>query len=321
MSVKIGTGISGVWPWRGLLVLVLAGLVSMGSAQAAPSKKELADEIAGLRAELAQLRKDFDAFRQKVELPESATRLLGDLVVRMERIERQLATLNGRVEEQEHALAELNTRFAHFAADVQTRLVKLESGAPASAPATQAKEGEGAAEEPAGTASAAGPQAETEETAGNPHDDASSSPAAEGGAAAAKEPEIRLPDDPRQAYDAAFSLLRQGDFAGAERAFAAFLKAFPTHPLAANAQYWLGETFYVRKDYAHAAEAFLKGYQNYRDRPKAADSLLKLAMSLAALGNKQEACAALAELSTRFPNASRAVRQRASAQRQRLACP
>ena len=77
----------------------------------------------------------------------------------------------------------------------------------------------------------------------------------------------------------------------------------------------------MRKDYAHAAEAFLKGYRNYQDRPKAADSLLKLAMSLAALGNKQDACAALAELTTRFPNASQAVKQRAAAQRRRLACP
>ncbi len=329
MSGKIGTRRGDALPWRGLLALgVVWAMMIMGVAQAAPSKKELAGEIADLRAELVQLRKDLDAFRQKVTLPKSATRLLGDLVVRMDRLERQLATLSGRMEEQDHALAELDARFARFAADIQARLVQLESGRAGAAAVAPEGEGEAAGAQPEHAAAGAGPQAATG-GAGSAVKEASpdsSSAAAAGSAAggkpsAVREPEVRLPEDPRQAYDAAFALLRQGDFAGAERAFAAFLKAFPTHPLAANAQYWLGETFYVRKDYAHAAEAFLKGYQNYRDRPKAADSLLKLAMSLAALGNKQESCAALDELAARFPDASQAVRQRAMAQRRRLACP
>jgi len=255
-------------------------------------------------------------------LPKSATRLLGDLVVRMERLERQLATLNGRMEEQDHALAELQARFARFAADVQTRLVQLESGTAGAASAAPEGDGAATAAQPGAGGRGAGPQPGADATSGTEQEASpASSSVADGKPAPARESAAQLPQDPRQAYDAAFALLRQGDFAGAERAFAAFLKAFSTHPLAANAQYWLGETFYVRKDYAHAAEAFLKGYQNYRDRPKAPDSLLKLAMSLAALGNKQEACAALEELSTRFPNASQAVRQRAMAQRRRLACP
>ena len=325
MSGKNGTRCVEARCWRGLLALgVVWAVMSMGVAQAAPSKKELASEIADLRAELGQL---LDAFRQTVTLPKSATRLLGDLVVRMERLERQLATLNGRMEEQDHALADLNARFARFAADIQARLVQLESKAADAATTPSEGEGSTAGVMPEQTTRGAGPQADVEgggnQGQGAPPTSSSAADesAAEGKPSAADEPTIQLPSDPRQAYDAAFALLRRGDFAGAERAFAAFLKAFPTHPLAANAQYWLGETFYVRKDYAHAAEAFLKGYQTYRDRPKAADSLLKLAMSLAALGNKQEACAALEELSTRFPNASQALRQRAMAQRRRLACP
>ncbi len=327
MSRTNGRGMVGAWCWCGLLAVgVVWAMMAASVAQAAaPSRKELAGEIADLRAELAQLREDFDAFRQKMTLPKSATRLLGDLIVRMERLERQLATLNGRMEEQDHALAELSARFARFAADIQARVVQLESGTAGTVSTAPDGESEGTQMQPEMAASAVGSQAGTtgasDGTGGGGSAEAASTPVAGGESSAAHEPSVQLPEDPRQAYDAAFSLLRRGDFAGAERAFAAFLKGFPTHPLAANAQYWLGETFYVRKDYAHAAEAFLKGYQNYRDRPKAADSLLKLAMSLAALGNKQEACAALAELATRFPNASQAVKQRAAAQRRRLACP
>ncbi|GIX17971.1 MAG: tol-pal system protein YbgF [Rhodothalassiaceae bacterium] len=279
-------------------VLAAAAVLVMGPAAAAPSRAELAAEIETLRAELAAVKDDLAALRKRTELPDSATRLLADLVARMEHIERQMAGLNGRLEEQEHAVAELKSRLDRLAADFQARLLQLESGAPsATAPA--------AAAAPAGgsTPSAGAPEAASVAGPARP---------AEG---------PKLPDDPQKAYDAAFALLRQGDFAAAEAAFRAFLERFAGHELAANAQYWLGETYYVRKDYARAAEAFLKGYQDYRDRPKAADSLLKLAMSLASLGNREEACAALAELASRYPDASTAVRQRAAAQRRQLACP
>ena len=50
-----------------------------------------------------------------------------------------------------------------------------------------------------------------------------------------------------QLYNDAFKKLQDGDYAGAERGFKAFLQSNPKHALAGNAQYWLGETYYARR--------------------------------------------------------------------------
>jgi len=134
-------------------------------------------------------------------------------------------------------------------------------------------------------------------------------------------PAIALPaGSAKEQYDFSFQLLRKGNFAGAEQAFSQFLASHPEDPLAGNAQYWLGETFYVRKNFPKAAEAFLKGFQNYSNSNKGPDSLLKLAMTLGAMDKGAEACAALAELEARYPEANPAIQAQASAQKVRLAC-
>ena len=127
--------------------------------------------------------------------------------------------------------------------------------------------------------------------------------------------------NPKQLYETAYGYLLQRDYGAAESAFDDFLKKFPTDSLSGNAQYWLGETHFVRGQYKAAAGAFLKGYQTYAQSSKAPDSLLKLAMSLDRLGQKDAACASYSELNTKFPNAPQSVRARAQSERQRVGCP
>ena len=50
--------------------------------------------------------------------------------------------------------------------------------------------------------------------------------------------------------------------------------------LASNAYYWLGETFYVQKNFQKAAISFAKGYQKFPKGNKAIDQLFKLALTL-----------------------------------------
>jgi tol-pal system protein YbgF len=125
---------------------------------------------------------------------------------------------------------------------------------------------------------------------------------------------------PKQLYETGYGYLLAQDYGAAEVAFDDFLKRFPNDQLAGNAQYWLGETHFVRGQFKAAAGAFLKGYQTYARSSKAPDSLLKLAMSLDRLGQKDAACSSFNELSTKFPNATAPVRNRADAERRRLAC-
>lgn len=127
--------------------------------------------------------------------------------------------------------------------------------------------------------------------------------------------------DPKQLYETAYGYLLQRDYGAAEVAFDEFLRRFPQDSLSGNAQYWLGESFFVRGQYKSAASAFLKGYQTYAQSSKAPDSLLKLAMSLDKLGQKDAACSSFAELQTKFPNAPQGVKSRVQSERQRIACP
>jgi tol-pal system protein YbgF len=125
---------------------------------------------------------------------------------------------------------------------------------------------------------------------------------------------------PKQLYETAYGHLLQQDYAAAEVAFEEFLRRFPNDQLAGNAQYWLGETHFVRGQFKAAASAFLKGYQSYGRHAKAPDSLLKLAMSLDRLGQRDAACSSFSELNVKFPNAPANVKSRADSERRRLGC-
>lgn len=127
--------------------------------------------------------------------------------------------------------------------------------------------------------------------------------------------------NPKQLYETAYGHLLQQDYGAAEAAFDDFLKRYPSDRLAGSAQFWLGESHFVRGQFKPAASAFLKGYQTYGQSPKAPDSLLKLAMSLGRMGQKNAACSSFGELATRFPAASADVKSRAATEKQRTGCP
>jgi tol-pal system protein YbgF len=124
--------------------------------------------------------------------------------------------------------------------------------------------------------------------------------------------------NPRELYETAYGYLLQQDYGAAEAAFDEFLRRFPQDRLAADAQYWLGETLYVQRRYKPAGQAFLAVIEKHKASAKVPNSLLKLAQSLDALGQKD--CGIFAELEGRHPNASADVRVKARALKQRQGC-
>ncbi len=128
------------------------------------------------------------------------------------------------------------------------------------------------------------------------------------------------PGSPEDRYNYARGFLMRRDFAGAEQALRAFVDTYPENELAGNAQYWLGETYYVRNDFGTAARTFADGFQRYPDSSKAPDNLLKLGMSLAALDRTEDACITLAKLASEYPQSSASIQQRAERERTRLKC-
>lgn len=136
-------------------------------------------------------------------------------------------------------------------------------------------------------------------------------------ALAAERPDL---NDPKALYERGLRDLQAGKYTGAQADFVQLVTDFPTHKLAGNAQYWLGETYYVRQQYKLAAQAFLAGYTKYADSSKAPDSLLKLGMAMIALEQKKTGCDAFAELGAKYPDASAAITKRAAIERERAGC-
>ena len=131
---------------------------------------------------------------------------------------------------------------------------------------------------------------------------------------------LAVPEDPQTAYDVAYAFILQRDYGAAEQAFHEFLQNYPQHALAGNAQYWLGESYYARKQYREAADAFLAGYQNYQSSPKGAETLVRLAASLSQLGQKDAACASLDEVGRSYPQATKGVKDLVKQERKRAGC-
>lgn len=121
-------------------------------------------------------------------------------------------------------------------------------------------------------------------------------------------------------YDLALAKLKEGKFAEAEEKFSAFLKKYPQSTLQSNAMFWYAETFYRRDIYNNAAIQYLNGYKKYPKGPKAADSLLKLSLSLARLNKATEACGMLDKLEKEFPDRPMDSIKRAREARSKFGC-
>jgi tol-pal system protein YbgF len=107
-------------------------------------------------------------------------------------------------------------------------------------------------------------------------------------------------------YNRAFDALKAARYPEAIEGMKAFLAAHPQHPLADNAQYWLGQTYYLSRDYARAVEAFSAVGGRSPDRSKAPDALLKKGLSEIELKRNEDARRSLSELLQRYPESDAA---------------
>ena len=239
---------------------------------------------------------------------------LPNLLTKVQQLETQIRALTGRVEELGYRLDRVGTKVDKIQSDTDLRLQALEGGAPAGSAAAPAP----AAPPATGTG--------TTQTLGAPPRafgqlSQSEAQQATSVTSAAPQQQAALTEGSAEAqYEAAFNMLVKHDYDRAQEAFAAFVQAHPADPLAGNAQYWLGETYYVRQRYQDAAIAFLEGYQKYPKSPKAADNLLKLGMALAQVGQKAEACTTFGLLQNEFPDAPTNIKRRLVQETERLKC-
>jgi tol-pal system protein YbgF len=125
---------------------------------------------------------------------------------------------------------------------------------------------------------------------------------------------------PKDQYDLGYGYVLHKDYALAEDAFQTFLTKFPKDRLVPEAQFWLGESRFQRQRYDAAAEAFLAVSTKHTTNARAPEAMLRLGQSLAALGQKEMACATLAEVGRKFPRATANVRQGVEREQKRVSC-
>lgn len=113
-------------------------------------------------------------------------------------------------------------------------------------------------------------------------------------------------DAPQVAYGRAFDALKASNYPAAISGFRSFLGNYSLHELADNAQYWLGEAYYVTRDYDNALAAFSRVGSEWPTSSKAADALLKVGYSQFELKRYREARETLTAVGQRFPGSDAA---------------
>ena len=316
------------------LMLGSAAMVGPAAAQSSADLRTLADQVDRLQRELNVLQRNVYQGQPSrpsaggaAAVPGEAGRV-ADLQVRLDDMDSRISQLVGQIEETNHRITTMEQRFERFSTDLDMRLSQAGGGATPGAMAVDAQAATAAAAvpgrpQPAAPAGAGDPS-QNASTSGNLGTLSAGNAAASAGAARPAAPAQQgaaLPDGtPDDQYKYAFSLVSRAEYANAERALSAFVDKYPTHSLAGNAQYWLGESFYARNDFNGAARAFAVGYQKYPKNAKAPDNLLKLGLSLGNLNKPKEACQSYALLKKDFPKAPAELLRRADGEQKRLRC-
>ncbi len=220
------------------------------------------------------------------------------LVIQLQQMQAELRQLRGMVEESANQVQQLQKRQREFYLDLDGRLSALEpAGAPAGAsrpppgeegtsdvpPPADVMGGDAQAPSsrtlPAPPATDPGPVERPVGPVQNAEPEVSTgAPAPPDGqvASIAPAPTAANAGGEQAAYRAASDLLRIGRYEDAIAGFQAQLKQYPGGSLAANAQYWIGEAYYVTRQFDRAQSEFQRVAAEYPRSPKAADALLKV---------------------------------------------
>jgi tol-pal system protein YbgF len=283
------------------LILLLLGLVQPASANT--------EELTRQLRELQQATRVLDGRIQKLEASLLQNQQMLGLLKEVEALKAEVAKLRGQAEVQLHQMDTLGKRQNDLYVDLDQRLAELNKSlnAPAAAPAVDVARpasaevaspapvsaGKAGKEEPAQTAAAQTPEPSSAADAVASVPQATAQPVA---AAPQLDPLLES-----RTYEAALNNFRAGNYAGAIASFKGFLKAYPDSALASNAQYWIGYSYYVLKDYKTALAQQQKLLLAYPDSAKVPDAMFNVAANQINLDDLSSARKTLSELVEKYP--------------------
>lgn len=269
--------------------------------------------------------------------PSQPAEVAGDEVsVRIDRIENQLRQMTGMIEQLQYRNQQLEAQVKRLQDEADMRMSGGASsrppvadptiapppaaGAPASAPPLRRSDAFDPNQQPAapgaprplGSTSPSAPA-----TSATPMDIGTLSGAVAGSGPAGAQPPSNSPKD---LYDLGAGYLQRQDYALAAQTFRTFLQQYPSDRLLPDVYFGLGEADYGRQSYKEAAQSFLKVSADYPNAVKAPDALLRLGQSLAAIGEKDAACATLNAVNNKYPRASASIKQAVEREQKRAGC-
>ncbi len=227
-----------------------------------------------------------------------------DLVVQVQQLQDEVRRLTGIIEDQAIELDNLSTQQRDRYLDLDRRINELRSAGPRpvlTAPVTRNMSGSVTT---AGATPASQSVTTTREELPEVRD-ALDTPSAVTGLASPQTTARDLPPSPeaeKEAYDQAFESLKNLRYADSAEQFQSFLTQYPDSDYADNAQYWLGESYYVTRNYDIALEAFQGLIRKYPNSPKIADGLLKIGYTHYELKQWDQARAALVQVQEQYPD-------------------
>ena len=329
-------------PATSLLLVLVAVALPIHSASS--QDRAMQDRLERLERDLSMLQRQ--VYRGGGSPPVAAGHNAAvDTELRMDRLESEMRDLTGRVESAANGVEQLRRRLEQINNDIDVRFGQGQGPSATASPRSMGSTSGAGTLAPRGAAPTMNQTASTQPSAplppGTPVPPPPYTPTGLGtltppgapprptqsalepaGTAGAGAPSsgILPSGSASDQYNFAFGLLKQADYSAAEEALKNFIRQHPDDPLAGSAQYWLGETYYARSNYAEAATAFAEGYKRYPKGTKAADNLLKLGMSLARANQKPEACVALAKLDHDFPNPGNTIKERVKDEKKKAGC-
>jgi tol-pal system protein YbgF len=251
---------------------LLVSAVLLGASQMACaglfSDEEAHKKIETLTQENQKLQQSLKSLEDRIGKLDAQLRSQGllDLMQQVEALKADLAKVRGQTEVNTHAVDTAEKRQRDLYVDLDNRMRKLERVG--ETPAASAVPSTTVPAAPA-TAAPTPPSADT---------------AAE-----------------NRAYESAFNLFKIGNYQAAIAGFENFLKTYPASPLAANAQYWVGNSYSALRDYKAAIASQQKLLSLYPTSPKVPDAMLNMASSQADLGDKVTARKTLEEIIAKYP--------------------
>ncbi len=231
-----------------------------------------------------------------------------ELLTQIEQMQMEVQELRGLVEEQANLIEQLQRRQRDQYVDLDNRLQQqlLSGGGPRPQTSgypveTMGLPVQGTTEGPVETPVIRQSPAWQEAPEVTPAND--STAATEGlGISTVYQPEVVLdPVAEKQAYEGAFADLKDGHYADSARKFATFVGRYPNSQYSDNAQYWLGESYYVTRNYRIALESFQTLINHYPNSPKVADAMLKIGYTYYELKKWDEARSTLTQVTESYP--------------------